>query len=101
MEKPETMECQTKSAVGMNYPLIRIVSLLLKVSMIVPVFFAILIVLTSDPGGDSPGAKMLVLCAGGIAGLILFAAGSMLRLVMEIATNLAKILEQIKTREGN
>ncbi len=85
----------------MNYPLIKTVSLLLKISMIVPLFFAILIVLTSDPGGDSPGAKMLVLCAGGIAALMLFAAGSMIRLVMEIATNLAKILEQLKTRDGN
>ncbi len=83
------------------HTLLKVVSLLLRLSAIVPIFFAILFVLTTKAYGDSPGALMMVLCAGGIAGLILFAAGSMIRLVMEIATNLAMILEQLKAGEGN
>jgi len=81
------------------HTLLKVLSVLLRLSAIVPIFFAILFVLTTQADGDSPGAMMMVLCAGGIAGLILFAAGSMLRLVMEIATNLVKILEQLKTGE--
>lgn len=82
-----------------NIRLLKAISLLIRLSAIVPSFFAILFVLTTQSDGDSPGALMMVLCAGGIASLLLFAAGSMIRLVLEISTNLARILEKLQTGE--
>jgi len=78
--------------------LLNLISILLRLSAIVPIFFSILFVLTTKADGDSPGALMLMLCVGGIAALLLFAAGSMIRLVMEIAANLARILNILEDR---
>lgn len=81
-----------------NHQSLKLVSLLIRLSAIVPVFFAILTVITTESQNDSPGALMLMLCVGGIAALLLFAAGSMIRLVMEIAANLARILNILEDR---
>lgn len=70
-----------------------ILSLLLKLSAILPVFFAILTVFTMEDG-DSPGLFLLILCAGGIAALLLFSAGELMRILSEISANTRKSPEQ-------
>ncbi len=63
-----------------------ILSLLLKLSAILPLFFAFLTVFTMEDD-DSPGLFLLILCVGGLLALLLFTLGEVVTIFSEIAAN--------------
>ena len=80
-----------------GYPLLRVLSFLLKLSALVPVFFGFLAAFTSD--GDSPGLLMLFVAAGCIAGLLLFTAGEVVRMLTDLAESSKQIAEQLLNKQ--
>ena len=77
-----------------------ILSLLLKLAAILPLFFAFLIVFTMEDD-DSPGLFLLILCLGGILALLLFTAGELVKIFSETSANTRRILERIDPTHQN
>ncbi len=74
-----------------------ILSLLLKLAAIVPVFFAFLIVFTMEDD-DSPGLFLLILSLGGLLALLLFTFGELVRVFHATSVNTRRILERLNSQ---
>lgn len=86
----DRIESDSKGA-KTRYPFLKIMIYLFRLSAIVPVFFGFVAALT-DVEGDSPGAMVLVVCAGGILGLLLLAFAELIKVFMDIASTNEQIL---------
>ncbi len=76
-----------------------ILSLLLKLSALLPVFFALLTVFTMEDD-DSPGLFLLILCVGSLLALLLFTAGELVKIFSETAANTRRIVERLDRKDS-
>jgi hypothetical protein len=82
-----------------RYPLLNFLTHLIKLAALVPFGFGLLGAFTE--AHDNPGVKLLFAAAGAVASLMLFTVSEVIRVLMDISSDSARILQELKAGRRN